>query len=446
MLESITYLKKANQVATKALEPPTKIVQKMLNDINEGGEAEALRYAAELDGMSGNPFVTKQEIQEAESKLPETIKDDIRFAVNRVCAFAKCQRDAMSEFEAEIHDGLTVGQKLVPVDTVGCYVPGGRYAHIASAVMTVCTAKTAGVKRIIATTPNGSKQPIHPGIIYALDQAGAGAILGLGGVVGIASLAYGLFTGHGADVIVGPGNSYVAEAKRILYGQVGIDVVAGPTETMVIADESADPLIVASDLAGQAEHGADSPVWLITTNKDLGEKVIELMPQIIKLLPGISNTSAEAAWRDHGEVILAKDREEAARISDIYASEHLHVQASDLDWWLNRLKNYGSLFLGEETTVAFGDKCAGPNHVLPTRRGARYSGGLNVGHFIKTLTYQKMSKAGTANFAPVTARLSRYEGMEGHAMTADVRLDKYFPERNFALGEQVSRPSILRSS
>jgi sulfopropanediol 3-dehydrogenase len=323
---------------------------------------------------------------------------------------------------------------LIPVATAGCYVPGGRYAHAASAIMSVCTARVAGVEQVIAATPAHGKSGINPAILYAMDISGVDTTLAAGGVQGIAALAYGLFTGHKADIIVGPGNRFVAEAKRVLFGQVGIDVVAGPTESLVLADDSANPAIVAADLAGQAEHGSDSPVWLVTTSRAVGLAVRELMPDVIGNLPEPARTAATAAWRDFGEIVVVDTREEACRVSDEYAPEHLQVQARDLDWWLATLKNYGSLFLGEETTVAFGDKCSGPNHILPTRGAARYSGGLSVAKFIKTLTWQRLTRQGTRAVAPVAARISRLEGMEGHARTSDVRLAHYFPGDEFELG------------
>ena len=250
---------------------------------------------------------------------------------------------------------------------------------------------------------------------------------------GVAALAFGIATQHPADIIVGPGNRFVAEAKRQLFGRVGIDVIAGPTENLVIADESADPAIVAADLAGQAEHGSDSPVWLITTSTTLGEAVLAEMPCAIGRLPEPARSNAAHAWRDYGEIVVAEDREEACKVSDDYAPEHLQVQAADLDWWHGNLRNYGSLFLGEETTVAFGDKCSGPNHILPTRGAARYSGGLSVGMFIKVLSYQRMGRDGSRTIGPVAARISRLEGMEGHARTGDVRLQKYYPGEDFEL-------------
>jgi len=260
----------------------------------------------------------------------------------------------------------------------------------------------------------------------------------LGGVQAIATMAYGLFTGKPADVVVGPGNKFVAEAKRTLFGKVGIDVFAGPSEVAVIADDSADPAIVASDLVGQAEHGHESPAWLFTTSRSLAEAVMERIPALIDELPPTARDAAFCAWRDYGEVVLCETREEVVEISDRYASEHLEVHTEDLQWWLDNLTCYGSLFLGEETTVAFGDKCSGPNHVLPTKGAARYSGGLSVHKFLKTLTWQRMPRESVRQIGEVTARISRLEGMEAHARTADDRLAKYFPDESFSLGEPVA--------
>lgn len=423
------YLKKATRTPTTGQDETRDQVAAMLSDIESGGEPSVRRYAERLDKWTGEFVVTAAEIAEAERNLPPLIKEDIRFSHAQVRRFAEAQRGSMTEFSLELRPGLTVGQRLVPVEVAGCYVPGGRFAHIASAIMSVTTAKAAGVPDVIACSPSFRRQGIHPAILYALKVAGADTILTLGGVQAIAALAFGLFTGKSADIIVGPGNKYVAEAKRLLFGRVGIDVFAGPTEILVIADEGADPALVASDLVGQAEHGADSPAILVTTCRRLAERVLELVPRIAAQLP-FGNVASEA-WRDCGEVILAADREEAAALSDHYAPEHLEVHAEDLDWWLSRLRNYGSLFLGEETTVAFGDKASGPNHILPTKRAARYSGGLSVGKFLKVLTWQRMTREATPEIAAVTARLSRMEGMEAHARTADDRLRKYFSDREF---------------
>ena len=325
----------------------------------------------------------------------------------------------------------------MPVNVAGCYVPTGRYAHIASAYMSIATAKAAGVPTVVACSTPYKGEGIHPQVLYAMKVAGADVIMTLGGVQAIAAMAFGLFTGKPADIVVGPGNKFVAEAKRMLFGKVGIDVFAGPSEVAVIADDSADAAIVAADLVGQAEHGHESPAWLFTTSRALAEDVMRRVPQLIDALPPTARDAAGAAWRDYGEVIVCASREDAAAVSDRHAPEHLEVHARDLDWWLARLTCYGSLFLGEETTVAFGDKASGPNHILPTKGAARYSGGLSVHKFMKTLTWQRMDRAASRQIAQVSARISRLEGMEAHARTADDRLAKYFPDETFDKGEAV---------
>jgi len=393
------YLKKAEKTAKTDAGSTQDIVRGILSDIEEGREKVALEISAKFDKYSGNAILTRDEIDEAKQKIPQKLRD----------------------------------QKLIPVNAAGCYVPGGRYAHIASAMMTVTTAKAAGVGHITACSPPNGDEGINPAIIYAADLAGADKILSLGGVQGVASMTYGLFDLPEADIIVGPGNQFVAEAKRQLFGRVGIDMIAGPTDSLILADANADADIVACDLVGQAEHGYNSPVWLVTDSQELAEKVIELVPGYIESLPGTNRENATAAWRDYAEVIVCSDREEMAATSDEYAPEHLTVQASDLDWWLDRLTCYGSLFLGEETTVAYGDKSSGPNHVLPTSRSARYTGGLSVHKYMKVVTYQRSTRDGAKRVAESCARISRLEGMEGHARTADIRLAKYFPGENFDL-------------
>lgn len=423
------YLKKALRTPASDEGKTQAAVAAMLAELEARGEDAVREYALRFDNWTGGFVVTADDIAAASRALPETVKEDIDFSHRQVRAFAEAQRDSMREVTVELHPGVTAGQRLVPVDVAGCYVPGGRFAHVASAVMSVTTAKAAGVPSVIACSPSHKGQGIHPAILYALAACGADTILTLGGVQAIAALAFGFFTGRPADIIVGPGNKYVAEAKRLLYGRVGIDVFAGPSEILVIADETADPMIVAADLVGQAEHGVESPAILVTTSRALGTKVMELVPALVAKLP--EGNAAGDAWRDYGEVVLAQDREEAARLSDGYAPEHLEVQAADLDWWLGRLRNYGSLFLGEETTVAYGDKASGPNHILPTKKAARYSGGLSVGKFMKVLTWQRMTREASREIGLVTARLSRLEGMEAHARTADDRLHKYFPGETF---------------
>lgn len=430
---AIEYLKQAQTVLRDEDLATTQRVRELLARLRQEGEPAARALAAELDGWQGPMVLGEADLARAETALSPGVRDDIRFARDRVCDFARRQKDAMQEFSAELIPGLTAGQRLIPCQTAGCYVPGGRYAHAASAIMSVGTASVAGVQHIVATTPAHRDAGIHPAILYAMKLCGVGTVLTLGGVQGVAALAFGLFSGRRADLIVGPGNRYVAEAKRLLFGEVGIDVVAGPTESAVIADDSADPAIVAADLIGQAEHGPDSPVWLITTSRALGVEVMRRAPDLIAALPPLSRQSAEAAWRDHAEVVLVGSREEAVAVSDRYACEHLQVMARDLDWWLAHLSNYGSLFLGEETTVAFGDKCSGPNHILPTRGAARYTGGLSVAKFLKVVTWQRLDRRAAHSVGQVAARISRLEGMEGHARTGDVRLDKYFPDERFAL-------------
>ena len=409
------------------------IVREMLDTIREGGEQAVLDYARKLDGWTGSILMTQEEIEAISRQLDDSLKEDIQFAHERVRRFAEHQLASLNEFELELAPGLVAGQRLIPINTAGCYVPGGRYAHVASAVMSITTAKVAGVKNVIACSPPKPGVGVHPAIAYTASVCGADSILAVGGVQGIASLAFGIFTGHRADILVGPGNRFVAEAKRMLFGEVGIDLFAGPTEILVIADDSADPEIVASDLIGQAEHGPDSPAWLIAFSKDFASEVSKLIPKYIERLPEPNRSSAATAWSDFGEISVVETREEAVALSDRYAPEHLEVQAENLDWWLANLSNYGSLFLGEETTVAYGDKCSGTNHILPTSGAAKYTGGLSVGKFLKTVTYQKMDRDANRSVGSVTARISRLEGMEAHALTGDDRLAKYFPDETFQL-------------
>ena len=432
-----SYLKKAADTSAADTSEARQVVAEMLADIERRGEAAVREYARKLDKWTGEIVVTPAEIERRTRKVPEAVKRDIEVASERVFRFALAQRQSVREFESEVVEGLVAGQKLVPVNVAGCYVPTGRYAHIASAYMGIATAKAAGVKTVVAASTPYKGKGIHPYVLHAMKVAGADVILTLGGVQAIAALAYGLFTGNPADILIGPGNKYVAEAKRALFGRVGIDVLAGPTEIGIIADDTADPAIVATDLVGQAEHGPDSPAWLVTLDKKLGTEVLERIPGLIEALPPLARESAGAAWRDHGEIVVCETREEAVALSDRYAPEHLEVHARELDWWLSHLTNYGSLFLGEETTVAFGDKASGPNHILPTKGAARYSGGLSVHKFLKVLTWQRMTREASRELAPVTARISRLEGMEAHARTADERMAKYFPDESYDRGEPI---------
>jgi sulfopropanediol 3-dehydrogenase len=427
----IEYLKKATKTPQTDSGEARRVVDEMLADIARRREQAVRDYAAKLDKWTGDIVVSAEEIERRTNSIAPRIKKDVEFATAQVRRFAQAQRDSMREFSLELRPGLVAGQRLIPVNVAGCYVPTGRYAHIASAYMSIATAKAAGVPTVIACSTPYRGEGIHPQVLYAMKVAGADVILTLGGVQAIATLAYGLFTGKPADIVVGPGNKFVAEAKRALFGAVGIDVLAGPTEIAIIADDSADAALVATDLVGQAEHGPDSPAWLICLSRALGEEVIRQVAERIKALPESARETAGAAWRDYGEVAVCETREEAAQLSDRYAAEHLEVHARELDWWLANLSCYGSLFLGEETTVAFGDKASGPNHILPTKGAARYSGGLSVHKFIKTVTWQRMTRAANRDLAPVTARISRLEGMEAHARTADERLAKYFPLERF---------------
>jgi len=423
---SIKYLKKAIKTPSTDDHATRANVQKILNDLEIRREKGIKEISKKFDKYEGEVVVSKEKIEEAGKKVDQKTKDDIQFAYERIKKFAEHQlKHLNNDFEVELSKGLIAGQRLIPIDTVGCYIPGGRYAHISSAIMGITPAKVAGVKTIITASPPKDSNGANPGIIYAANLCGADVILNLGGIAAIASLTYGCFENPPVDFLVGAGNQYVAEAKRLLFGKVGIDLFAGPTEIAIIADKKADKEIVAADIVGQAEHGYNSPGWLITTDKSVADYVMKRIPELIKELPDGPRDSAEPAWRDFGEVVLCDTNEEMAAVSDKYAPEHLEVHAENLDWWLKRLKNYGSLFLGEETTVAYGDKCSGPNHILPTKGAGRYTGGLYVGKFIKCLTFQRMNRESTKTIGSTTSRLARAEGMEAHARTADIRLKKY---------------------
>ena len=392
-----------------------------------------MEYAAKFDQYEGNILLTPEEIEAASAQVPDKLKRDIKFAHDNVKRFAETQKATVSDVELEIVPGMIAGQKAIPVDAAGCYVPSGRYSHIASAIMTVTTAKVAGCRHITACSPPRPHVGIAPAIIYAAHICGADKIMAMGGVQGVAAMTFGLFGLPKANILVGPGNQFVAEAKRILFGRIGIDMIAGPTDSLILADSSADAHIVATDLVSQAEHGYNSPVWLVTDDRALAEDVMRRVPGLIDDLPDVNRENAAAAWRDYAEVFVCAGREEMAATSDEYAPEHLTVQAEDLEWWLDRLTCYGSLFLGEETTVSYGDKATGTNHVLPTSGAASYTGGLSVHKYMKIVTWQRATREGAKPVAEATARIARLEGMEGHARSADVRLAKYFPDETFDL-------------
>ena len=423
---TISYIKKADKTASSDEVETRERVQEVLKEIESKRDEGIREISRKFDKYEGDVIVSQEKIEEVIKSLDQKVKDDVQFSYDRVRSFAEHQlKHLNNDFEVELSPGLFAGQKLIPVNSVGCYVPGGRYNNIASAVMSITTAKVAGVKNVIAASPPKDENGANPIIIYTANLCGADVIMNCGGIGAIGAFAYGCFGNPEVDMIVGPGNQYVAEAKRILYGKVGIDLFAGPTEIGIIADHTADKEMIAVDLVGQAEHGPNSPAWLYTTDKELCDYVMKRVPELIAELPETSKNNADAAWRDYGEVVLCDTNEELCQVSDEYAPEHLEVQAENLDWWLDKLKNYGSLFLGEETTVAYGDKCSGTNHILPTKGAAKYTGGLFVGKFIKTVTFQRMTKESNKEVGAAAARISRLEGMEAHARTGDARLRKY---------------------
>jgi sulfopropanediol 3-dehydrogenase len=397
-------------------------------DIETNGDAAVKRYAAELDNWTKPTFrVSDAEIAAARRAMSAVFKEDFAFCKKQVTDFAKRQRKSMLEFEERFGEGITLGQRIIPVSTVGCYIPGGKYPLISAAIMSVATAKVAGVPHVIGAAPPRDGEGIFPPTLYALAESGADEIYTIGGVQAFASMAYGCVGMRAVDMITGPGNPYVAEAKRQLFGQVGIDLPAGPTEILIIADDGADPALVATDLLGQAEHGPDSPAWLITTAEELGVAVINEVERQLLTLP--TAAAAKAAWSRWGEVMVVQDDEAAAALSDQYAPEHLELQTRRNDFYLARLRNYGSLFIGEESTVAYGDKGVGTNHTLPTGRAARYTGGLWVGKFLKTVTYQRLTPEASERIAPIIGRMCHSEGMLAHEITADVRVQRYAQRR-----------------
>jgi sulfopropanediol 3-dehydrogenase len=419
------YLKQAPWHSPTISAEVRRTVSEMLLRIERDGE-EALRaYSRQLDGWDPPSFVVQaEEVARAGAELDDELREHIAFAQQQVRGFAQAQRDTLRDLEVETLPGVTLGHRHLPVQRVGAYVPGGRYPMLASAFMTIVVPKVAGVERVVACAPPRAGRGMEPAMLHAIATSGADAILCLGGVQALAALAFGIEGLEGADLLVGAGNAYVAEAKRQLFGQVGIDVVAGPTEILVIADETADPELVAADLLGQAEHGPTSPAVLVATSRSLGRAVLEQVARLLETWP--TREVAGQAWRDHGSVAVVASDEEAIALSDDYAPEHLEVQVADdkLGDYHDRLRNYGSLFLGREATVAYGDKAVGTNHVLPTVGAARYTGGLWVGKFLKTCTYQRLTPEGTRRVAPAVAAISHAERFGGHARTAEMRLER----------------------
>lgn len=397
-------------------------VSTILREVEAEGVAAVRRYSEQLDGWSPESFIVPAaDIETARATMNEDLAARLEFALAQVRHFAQQQRETLHDLEVQTLPGVTLGHKHVPVNGVGSYSPGGRYPLIASSIMTVAVPKVAGVPRVVATAPPRDAAGIYSPQLYTMDLAGADVILCLGGVQAFAAMAFGIEDLEPVDMLVGAGNAYVAEAKRQLFGTVGIDLLAGPTEVAVIADDTADPRIVAADLLGQAEHGPTSPALLVTTSRALGTAVLSEVERWLAT-DWPTKDVAGAAWREHGTVVVAESKEEAAKVTDQYAPEHLEVHTADNGWYLQNLRNYGSLFVGSESTVAYSDKSIGTNHVLPTGRAARYTGGLWVGKFLKTVTYQHLTPDATSDVASATAAIADAELMHGHALTARLRM------------------------
>lgn len=419
------YLKKrTNESESLAADSKLKAaVENVLDDIRNRGEQAVRELSQRFDNWSPESFRLSDEvIQAILNTLPQQTIDDIKFAQAQVRRFAQAQRDALHDIEVETLPGVILGHKNIPVSSVGCYVPGGRYPMVASAHMSIVTAKVAGVKRVIACTPPIQGE-IPAATVAAMALGGADEIYILGGIQAVASMALGTESIEAVDMLVGPGNAYVAEAKRQLFGEVGIDLLAGPTEVLIIADETADAEMVATDLLGQAEHGPTSPAVLITTSETLGQQTLEEIERQLPTLP--TSNIAGQAWRDYGEIILVHSREEAVIEADKIASEHVQILTEEPRYFLDNMTNYGSLFLGPETNVAYGDKVIGTNHTLPTKQAARYTGGLWVGKFIKTVTYQECTPEASAMIGEYCSRLCDLEGFLAHKAQADLRVRRY---------------------
>lgn len=416
------YLKRPKPVPDELAADVRATVSEILRAVESEGSAGVRRISEQLDGWSPPSFrVSAEEIETATAAIGDELRAHIDFAIAQVSDFARRQRTSMSEFEAETLPGIWLGQKHIPIEAVGAYSPGGRYPLIASSIMTVAVPKVAGVPRVVAAAPPGPFGGIHPPQLYAMAAAGADEILSLGGAQALAAMALGFDDCAPVDFIVGAGNPYVTEAKRQLFGVVGIDLLAGPSEVLIIADDTANPELVAIDLLGQAEHGLNSPCWLITTSRQLGVAVLE---EIERWLDGWPTAEiARRAWADCGAVVVCENDDEMLRVADEFAAEHVEVHTRAPEWWRTNLRNFGSLFLTPHTTVAYGDKAIGTNHVLPTQRASRYTGGLWVGKFLKTVTYQRADETGSRRVAPAVAAICDAEGMAGHAVTARYRLD-----------------------
>ena len=397
-------------------------VSEMLSTIERDGLDAVRRYSRELDGWDGDLEVSADDLRRSGDSLPADVREALELGHARTDAFARAQRSHLTDFEIELAPGVAGGQKYIPINRVGAYLPAGRFPLLASAHMTVGVANAAGVPTVVACTPPSGEHGPHPAVLYGAHLASADRVFAIGGVQALGAMAFGLLDGMPVDMLVGAGNAFVTEAKRQLFGPIGIDLLAGPSEVAVLADETADPEWVAADLLGQAEHGPNSPAALITTSADLGRRVIEAVERQLSTLA--TREIAGAAWRDYGSVIVASDAEQASKVADVLGPEHLEIHTADDDWYLDRLKNYGSLFLGPWSTVAYSDKgIAGTNHVLPTGKTARYNAGLSVSRFVKPVTYQRASKEGTAALAPSVERISAFEGLAAHEATATIRIE-----------------------
>lgn len=422
MIKYLKTGKSGEEVATQDAKV-RKTVEDILDAITQRGDAALREYSRKFDNWDPESFrLTDEEIQSCYQAVSEQVKEDIGFAQTQIRNFAQHQRDALRDVEVETLPGVILGHKNIPVKSVGCYVPGGRYPMVASAHMSVVTAKVAGVKRIIATAPPNQGKP-HPAIVVAMDMGGADEIYCLGGVQAVGAMAIGSESIAPVDMLVGPGNAFVAEAKRQLFGRVGIDLFAGPTETLVIADETVDGELCATDLLGQAEHGPNSPAILLTNSEQLAKDTLQEIARQLTTLP--TADVAGQAWEDYGQVIVCDSYEEMLEVADDIASEHVQVMTKDPDYFLNNMTSYGALFLGQETNVSYGDKVIGTNHTLPTKKAARYTGGLWVGKFIKTCTYQKITKEASVMVGEYCARLCELEGFMGHKEQADIRVRRF---------------------
>ncbi|WP_426358640.1 histidinol dehydrogenase [Pseudocolwellia sp. HL-MZ19] len=421
----IKYIKKGKQEEEKKdfLQSVKTTVENIIEDIETDGDKAVAKYSETFDKWKPESFrITKEEIAACYAELDDSVIEDIKWAQEQVRNFAQVQRDSMKDVEVETIPGVILGHKHIPMESVGCYVPGGKYPLVASAHMSVVTAKVAGVKRVIAAAPPFDGKP-SPAIVVAMDLAGADEIYCFGGVQAIAAMAIGTETITPVDMIVGPGNAFVAEAKRQLFGRVGIDLFAGPTETLVIADDSVDGELCAADLLGQAEHGPTSPAILLTNSEKLAHETIAEVERQLTILP--TAEVAGAAWKDHGEVIVCDTYEEMIKVANDLAFEHVQIMTSNVPYFKENMRNFGALFLGPETNVSYGDKCIGTNHTLPTRKAARYTGGLWVGKFIKTCTFQKVTEEASVVVGEYCSRLCAVEGFAGHKEQADIRLRRY---------------------